>query len=66
MANKLMEFCDQSWNFTNFALNFTKSVPFFADIGKFGISLECLHFPTFPEKSTINAKLVQRDGHGKS
>ena len=49
---KVMEFCDQSWNFTNFSPEFDQTCPFFADIRKFCISLEFLsqHFPTFSAK----------------
>ena len=39
---------------------------FFADIQKFGIGLESLHFPTFFRKKGMNVKFAQRDGHGKS
>ena len=61
---KVMEFCDQSWNFTNCDYAFF----FFADIEKPSVSLESLNFPHI----VANAEFEQRDsyeklrnGHGK-
>ena len=39
-----MEFCDQSWNFTP---EFYQICTLFADLEKFSISLDSLHFATF-------------------
>ena len=40
---KVMEFCYQSWNFTNSGPDFYQICAFFADIKKFGISLVFLY-----------------------
>ena len=45
--HKVMECCDQSWNLYMSAFEFYKMCAFLADIQKFSISLESLHFPTF-------------------
>ena len=60
----VMEFWDQSWNFTTFLPKFYQICAFFADIKKFSKSLESLHIQTF---STIchECKIKQRDSHGK-
>ena len=47
---KVMEFCDQSWNVDVFVLEFYKICAFFADIGKFTISVENLYSPTLSAK----------------
>ena len=54
---KVMEFCDQSWNFTSFAPEFYPICTCFA------ISFEVCIFLPFP-KNVANAKFKQRDGHG--
>ena len=41
---KEMEFCDQSWNFINFALRCCQICVFLADIEEFSIGLESLTF----------------------
>ena len=46
---KVMEFCDQSWKYTNFAPTFTKFV-FFVTTKTLTSNLESLHFPTFSRK----------------
>ena len=49
---KVMEFCDQSWNFTNFAPKFV----FFVTIKKLSSNLESPHFfQCFPQ-NVANAK----------
>ena len=45
---KVVEFCDQSWNFTNFAPEFYQIC--FADNKKLSVCLESLHFLTFSAK----------------
>ena len=59
-----MEFCDQSWNYTNFVSEFYQICTLFADLEKFSISLESPHFWTFSAKCA-NAKFWQRDDYGK-
>ena len=50
MAKRVIEFCDQSWNFTDFTPEFYHVCFFFVDIKKLrnlDISLESPHFLTF-------------------
>ena len=68
---KVMEFCDQSWNFVishgillNLPSNFIKFVCF-VTAKKFSRGLESLHFPMFSPKCR-ECKIGKRDGHGKS
>ena len=42
-----MEFCDQSWNFTNFALKFYQICMFFVTAKKLSINLERPYFLMF-------------------
>ena len=43
---KDMAFCDQSWNFINFATEFHQMFLFFADINKFNLNLKvCIFQP---------------------
>ena len=49
---KVWEFCDQSWNFTNFAPEFDQNYAFFADVKKCSISRKSA-FPTFSGKCQI-------------
>ena len=60
---KVMEFWDQSWNFTNPPPppNCTN----FATTKKLSINVESLHFPMFSAKYG-EYKSEKRDGHGKS
>ena len=44
---KVIVFCNQTWNFTNFAPEFDQICAFCANIKKFSIGLESLHFLTF-------------------
>ena len=44
---KVMEFCDQSLIFTNFAPELCHICAIVADIRKFSFGLESLHFLTF-------------------
>ena len=44
---KVMEFCDKLWNFTNFNPEFYQICALFVDNTKFSIILESLHFLTF-------------------
>ena len=46
---KVMEFCDQSWNFTNFAPEFYQICTFFATIKKLSIDVKGQLFQTFPQ-----------------
>ena len=54
-----MEFCDQSWNFTNFGPRFYQISIFFVTAKKLGSNLESPHFLTC-------SKIGKRHGHGKS
>ena len=45
-----MEFCDQSWNFTNFAPKFDQCYMLFVIPKKLRGNLESLHFLMFPWK----------------
>ena len=56
---KVIEFCDQSWNLTNFAHNF------FVTIKKLTSNLESLHFLMFSAKCRV-CKIGKTDGHAKS
>ena len=47
---KVMEFCDQSWNFTNFAPKFYQICIFFVTAKKLSSNLESPHFQTFSAK----------------
>ena len=53
---KVMEFCDQFWNFTNFAPGFYQICIFFVAIKKLCSNLESLHMLFFPQ-NVANAKL---------
>ena len=53
---KVTEFCDQFWNFTNFAPGFYQICIFFVAIKKLSSNLESLHLLCFPQNVT-NAKL---------
>ena len=44
---KVMEFCDQSWNFTNFAPKFYQICCVFFATKKLRSNLESPHFPMF-------------------
>ena len=58
---KVMEFCDHSWNFTNFA---PKMYQICIRLKKLSIDVENLHFPMFSAKCR-KCKIAKRDGHGK-
>ena len=60
---KLMEFCDQSWNSTNFTPNFIKFV-FFVTTKKLSRNLESPHFLTFSAKC-CECEIRKGYGHGK-
>ena len=62
---KVMEFCDQSWNFTNFDPKFYQNCIFFVPATKLSSNLESPDFPTFSAKY-CKCKIGKRDGHGKS
>ena len=62
---KVMEFCDQSWNFTNLAPNFYQICMNFATTKKLSSNLESPHFPIFSPKCR-ECKIGKRDSHGKS
>ena len=61
------EFCDQSWNITNFAHKYYQICALFADIKKLGIGLESLHFPQ--DIANVDFEQKHRDwklnGYGK-
>ena len=59
---KVLEFCDQSWNFTNFAPKLYQICTFFATTKKSRFYVESWHFLTFSAKY----KIEKRDRHGKS
>ena len=66
---KIMEFCRQPWNFTNFASRYNEIGMFLANIKKLNIGIESPHFLTFRPKC-CEYKIEQRDGksrngHGK-
>ena len=59
---KVMEFCYQSWNFTNFAPEMYVICKKFATTEQLSICVESLHFPVFSVKCR---KIEQKNGHGK-
>ena len=63
---KVISFCDQSWNFTNFVQILPNLHVFnFVSGKKFNINLESPHFAMFSAKCR-ECKIGKRDGHGKS
>ena len=64
-----MEFCDQSWNSTNFAPEFyqicKKKKRKIVTTKKLSSDLESPNFPRFSAKRR-ECKIGKRDGHGKS
>ena len=62
---KVMEFCDQSWNFTNFAPELYQICNFLVTTKKLSSDLESPHFLTFSVKRR-ECKIGKRNGHGKS
>ena len=62
---KVMECCDQSWNFTNYAPKFYQIYMFFVTAKKLISNLESPHFPMFSTKCR-ECKFGKRDGRGKS
>ena len=60
---KVMEFCYQSWNFTNMSPKLYKICKFFANTEKLSISVE-RHFSVFSAKCR-ECKIERRDGDGK-
>ena len=62
---KVMEFCDQSWNFTNFAPKFDQICMFFVTGKKLSSNLESPLFPMFSTKCR-ECNIGKRNGHGKS
>ena len=62
---KVIQFCDQSWNFTNFAPKFDQICISFVTSKKLSSNLENPHFQTFSAKCR-KFKIGKRDGHGKS
>ena len=61
---KVIEFCDQSWNFTNFASKFYQICIFFVSTNNLRSNLESPHFLTFFAKC-CECNIGKRDGHGK-
>ena len=62
---KVMECCDQSWNFTNFASELYQISIFLVTTKKLNSDLESLHFQTFSAKRR-ECKIRKRNGRGKS
>ena len=62
---KVMEFCDQSWNFSNVAPGLFQICISFATSKKLGIDLESPHCLTLCAKC-CGFKMERKDGHGKS
>ena len=63
---KVMEFCDLSWNLTNFAPELYQSCILFVTTKKLSSNLEIpLFFLRFSAKCR-ECKIGKRDGHGKS
>ena len=62
---KVMEFCDQSWNYTNFVPELYQICTFFATSKNVSIDVESLHFLMISAKCR-EFKINKRDGHGKS
>ena len=62
---KVMEFCDHSWNFTNFGSRFYQICIFFVTTKKLSSDLESRYCPTFSAKC-LECKFRKREGHGKS
>ena len=61
---KIMEFCDRSWHFTNFAPECYQICIFVVTTKIFSSDLENLHFTIFSAKRH-KCKTGLRDGHGK-
>ena len=72
---KVMEFCDQLWNLTNFVPELYQRHTcigpslyqiciFFVTTKKLSSDLESLHFPTFSAKRP-KCKIGKRNGHGQ-
>ena len=61
---KVIEFCDQSWNFTSFASKFDQICIFFVSTNNLSSNLESPHFLTFFAKCRA-CNIGKRDGHGK-
>ena len=62
--SKVMEFCCQSWSFTNFASELFVICKFFAITENLSICVESLPFPVFSAKCR-ECKIENRDGHSK-
>ena len=62
---KVMEFCDQSWNYTNFAPKLYQICIFLVTTKKLNSDLESLQFLTFSAKCR-EWEIGKRNGHGKS
>ena len=54
--SKVMEFCDQSWNFTNFAPKLCQICLDLVTTKKLSSDLECPHFLMFFPQNDANAK----------
>ena len=61
---KVMEFCYQSWNFTNVAPKLYKICMFLVTTEKLSICVESQHFLVYSAKCR-KCKMEKRDGHGK-
>ena len=62
---KVMEFCDQPWNFTKKIPKILPNLYFFVTAKKLSNNLESPHFPEFSTKCH-KCNCTKRDGHGKS
>ena len=65
LAKSHGQFCDQLWNFTNFALKLCQIRIFLVITEKLSSDLESLHFPMFSAKRR-ECKIGKKDVHGKS
>ena len=61
---KVMEFCAQSWNFSNFAPKLCQICIFLASTKKLSSDLESPHFLTFSAKRR-KCKIGKKYGNGK-
>ena len=61
---KVIVFCDHSWNFINFVPRLCNFVCFDATTKKSSIDIKSLHFQTFSAKR-CKCKIKKRDGHVK-
>ena len=64
LTKKVVEFCDQSWNFTKFAPEFYQICTFFSDIKKFNIMRKSSFPDLFRKKAptqNLDREMVMRN-----